>query len=401
MLAWDPGNREMRLIVVLHGPFNSNSGIQVFQLANGLSRHGWEVAVAAPSAPEAIHDVGNPRFQCVTYEEAESVAGRWAGPGLAIHAWTPREGVRSLTERLSFVADAPYVVHLEDNEEHLLSTSTRRTSSRIGVLRRRRLSRLADDSRIHPAHYRSFVAGARALTMVTAELNRFNFARRPHVVVPPCVDTEQFAPGEPDPALRKELGLSGREFVIVYHGNTHSANRREIDALYRAVANLRRRGFAVNLIRLGQSFVGGERRGDSSHDGVIEVGVRPRDEVPDYLRLADAFVQPGVCDDFNVYRVPSKVPEFLATGRPVITPACNLGRMLADGENALLLNEGSADEIASRLERLIQDAELRERLGEGARAFALRRLTCQAIVSRLHAFLSQTIAQVPSGTSSR
>ena len=45
-------------------------------------------------------------------------------------------------------------------------------------------------------------------------------------------------------------------------------------------------------------------------------------------------------------------------GRPVILPACNLGNELADGEHALLLRDGSALEIAARIEQLIDDRDL-------------------------------------------
>ncbi len=63
----------------------------------------------------------------------------------------------------------------------------------------------------------------------------------------------------------------------------------------------------------------------------------PGSEVPGYLALADAFVQPGAPDEFNRYRLPSKLPEFLAMGRPVILPRCNIGNELSDRENAMLL----------------------------------------------------------------
>ena len=84
----------------------------------------------------------------------------------------------------------------------------------------------------------------------------------------------------------------------------------------------------------------------------------PWREVPGYLALADAYVQPGAPDDFNRYRLPSKLPEFLAMGRPVILPACNLGDELADGEDALLLREGDALEIAARIEQLLDGPAL-------------------------------------------
>jgi glycosyltransferase involved in cell wall biosynthesis len=88
------------------------------------------------------------------------------------------------------------------------------------------------------------------------------------------------------------------------------------------------------------------------------------------VRLADVLVQPGHSDPFNDYRFPSKLPEFLATGRPVILPEANIGRCLRTEEECLLLNDGDALEIAAGIERLLADPELSERLGRGGRAFA-------------------------------
>ncbi len=85
-------------------------------------------------------------------------------------------------------------------------------------------------------------------------------------------------------------------------------------------------------------------------------------------------MQPGEPDDFNRYRLPSKLPEFLAMGRPVVLPDCNIGHDLTDGVNALLLRKGDGLEIAARVERLLDEPELRECLAAGARRFALERL---------------------------
>ena len=53
-------------------------------------------------------------------------------------------------------------------------------------------------------------------------------------------------------------------------------------------------------------------------------------------------------------------------------PATNIGRFLEDGEECILLRRGDALEIAEVVERLLDDDELRARLGRGARAFAER-----------------------------
>ena len=80
--------------------------------------------------------------------------------------------------------------------------------------------------------------------------------------------------------------------------------------------------------------------------GLIELGWVARRHIPELLAAADVLVQPGRPDDFNDYRFPSKVPEFLASGRPVVLPRTNIGLHLRDRREALLLDLGSAAEIA-------------------------------------------------------
>jgi len=105
--------------------------------------------------------------------------------------------------------------------------------------------------------------------------------------------------------------------------------------------------------------------------------------VPEILGAADVLVQPGGPSPFNDYRFPSKLPEYLASGRPVVLPRTNVGLELRDGEEALLLERGDAPEIAAAVARLAADPALRARLGEAGRAFALRELRWTTTVDRV------------------
>ncbi len=165
-------------------------------------------------------------------------------------------------------------------------------------------------------------------------------------------------------------------------------------SLYLAVKLLQRRGHPVRLVRLGHSEFGGvdPRAFRAVADGAIELGPVPWREMPNYLALADAFVQPGPPDDFNRYRLPSKLPEFLAMGRPVILPHCNIGHDLAHGKNALLLEEGNALEIVARIEELLSDREMGDRLGAGSRQFAEEQLSWRSNAEGLADFLSEISA---------
>jgi glycosyltransferase involved in cell wall biosynthesis len=230
--------------------------------------------------------------------------------------------------------------------------------------------------------------------VITEELNEFNFAGRPHHLARPGVDAQRFRPDITPAVTREQLGLRPNDFVLVYHGIGHWANLRELFSLYLAVKLLQRRGRRVRLVRLGSTKPGGvdPRTLQALRDGEPDLGDVPWREMPGYLALADAYVQPGAPNDFNRYRLPSKLPEFLAMGRPVVLPACNLANDLTDGENALLLRRGDALEISSRIEELIEDRGLAERLGTGARDFAVERLSWPRNAAALVDFYRRCLA---------
>jgi hypothetical protein len=146
-------------------------------------------------------------------------------------------------------------------------------------------------------------------------------------VARPGIDAERFRPDLVPPVSRAELGLGEDDFVLVYHGTIHFANQHEMMSLYLGVKLLQRRGHKVRLVRLGHTEFGGPDPASSRAlgDGVVELGPVVWRDIPAYLGLADAYVQPGPPDVFNRYRLPSKLPEFLAMGRPVILPHCNIG----------------------------------------------------------------------------
>jgi hypothetical protein len=236
----------------------------------------------------------------------------------------------------------------------------------------------------HPRLMRSFLAGAAGLSVIVDRLLEFRPDGIPTEVVWPAYEPDLFTADPPDPALRRRLGIADEESVIVYAGNAHHSNAAELRSLHLAVAAVNRAGRPLKLVRLGRDyiqFVERELRSVERH--VVRVPLQPRAEVPRYMRLADVLVQPGRTDGFDDYRFPSKLPEFFATGRPVVLPATNIGRFVKDGDEAILLHRGDALEIAAAVERILDDSALRLRLGRGARAFAERSFSWSASAERL------------------
>lgn len=386
----------MRVLFCHFGQLNVNSAIQAFHFGEEMTAEGAEVVLCGVGDPSRISAIGEPSFECIGYEGLPAKLRAWAArpEPTAICAWTPRELVRRAAQRASAELGAPYFVHLEDNEEHLVSAALGIPYEAIRRLPPSEQRQICGETRIQPSTYEPLLAGAAAITMITPELNEFNRAGLPHHVARPGVDHERLRPDLPPAVEREQLGLGPEDFVLVYHGVGHYANQHDLLSLYLAVKLLRRRGRPVRLVRLGETeFSGVDPRAlRALADDVPHLGDVPWRAVPGYLALADAYVQPGAPDHFNRYRLPSKLPEFLAMGRPVLLPRCNIGNDLRDGENALLLERGDALEIAARLELLLDDERLRARLGAGAREFAVSSLSWPRNSERLLAFYERVLA---------
>ncbi len=385
----------MRVLFLYFGPFDVNSGIQAYHFGNELTDLGWEVTIAGLGDPARAKAVGEPRFECISHDDVERKLRemRRDPKQTIVVAWTPRERVRLMAMDAVRQLGVPYVIHLEDNEELLIESATGRSLAELQRLPLGQQDSLVPIDLIHPTHHREFLDGAAGVTVITEALNEFNRAGRPHRVVRPGIDLERFRPDLEAPS-RAELGLAEDDFVLVYHGIIHYANQHDMLSLYLAVKLLQRRGHRVRLLRLGHTEFGGPdpRSFRALGDGVVELGPTPWREIPAYLAVADAYVQPGPPDDFNRYRLPSKLPEFLAMGRPVILPHCNIGNDLVHGENALLLEQGNAMEIVAQIERLLADRELAAHLGAGARRFAAEQLSWHANASGLADFLRECSA---------
>ena len=395
----------MNLLFVAYSDLDNNGGIHVFNLANRLADLGHEVGVCVPARPEATLRVGRPKFRTLLQKDVVAQGWRFAdgrGPDL-VHAWTPREVVREGTERIAASSGAPYFVHLEDNEAHLLEASVGRPYVSLHRMNVAELDGPVPPHLTHPHRGRAFLAGAAGVSALVDELLVFKPEATPGCVIWPAYDPD-LPWGEPaDPSLRRSLGIRDDEYVIAYTGNAHPANSREVASVYIAVALLNRLGLPTRLVRTGNNHAPLFDRDAEREIGrhCVELGFAPRAEIPRILSLADALVQPGRRGQFNDYRFPSKLPEYFASGKPVLLPDTNVGRHLVDGRDCVLLRHGHAQEIALALSRLLPDREWRERLGRAARGLAETRFSWGRSAERLARFYADVLGDHGTGEARR
>lgn len=363
----------MNILFVNYGDFTTNSLNHIGGFANTLCATGHACVVAVPQAKETITHISAARFFPATYEEVLAKPGLFPDgqPADIIHAWTPREGVRKFVVAYQRVAPARLIVHLEDNEEFLIEAFGKRPFAELRTLLEHELPFPMVDGIAHPTRFHHLLRLADAVTYIVEPLKKFVPPGTPGHLLEPGVDAALYHPQPPDPAQRRELGLRDDERVVTYTGSVTFANEAEMRELYAAIKLLNDRGTPTRLLRTGFTLPDfGKSLGFDPAPFVIELGFIDKARLPRLLALADVLVQPGHSGFFNDYRLPSKLPEFLAMGQPVILPLSNVGTRLTDVHDAILLRSGSPEEIADACQRIFADPGLAVTLGQNAAAFA-------------------------------
>jgi glycosyltransferase involved in cell wall biosynthesis len=384
------------ILFVLYHDFGANSAVHVHNFANNLVAFGHPVAAVVPGGDDLGAGLGEQRYSVRHFHEID---GNWSRlfkngrPPEIVHAWTPRENVRLFCERLRTLCSFTLFVHLEDNEDLILEANLGTPFDEL--VRRENLE--VPPNLSHPRRYRRFLKSAAAVTMIIDRLDEFVPPEVPKLVLWPGADHTMFFRRPKNEEFLKRLGIAPGNLVLCYTGNVHSANAREVRSLYVAVAILNRQNVPATLVRAGKDYCPFLGPDDSwARQISVDLGYIRHVEVPEVLGLADYLIQPGFGDDFNDYRLPAKLPEFFAMGRPVILPNTNVGRFVQHGEHAWVLPKADASNIVDALQALHGNPPLVKRLADGALAFAERHFDWKKNAQQLEKFYKSVVARADS-----
>jgi len=101
-------------------------------------------------------------------------------------------------------------------------------------------------------------------------------------------------------------------------------------------------------------------------DDVVFTGYIPTDRTPLYYRAADIFVLPSFSEAF-----PLTLLEAGAAGLPIIaTDVGGVSDILHDGINGVITKTGDPEDLAGKIVSLLDDDELREKLGKKGQMLA-------------------------------
>lgn len=208
-------------------------------------------------------------------------------------------------------------------------------------------------------------------------------------------DMRRLTVAPPDPSLRQ-----GADHLIAYVGVMNSQDGVEyvLDAMRVLVAE---QGRNVRAVLMGDGPMLPELKERAARLGIAHAvtftGWADDDVLIPYLNAADVCVSPDPANEFNHSCTMNKILEYMALGKPVVLFDLVEGRRSA-GDAALYARDDDARDMAAKIATLLDDPQLRQRLGETGRARMDRELSWEYQVPRLlaaYAALSKKDAEAP------
>ena len=154
--------------------------------------------------------------------------------------------------------------------------------------------------------------------------------------------------------------------------------KKGLDVLLRACAILKGRGVAFQGLLIGDGPEMSRLRSLVEelklHDLVRFTGALPIDQVRSYLVPGTVIIAPSVyARDGERDGTPTVLIEAMACGVPVVASGISgIPELIDDGENGLLVPERDDERLASAIETVLRDPDLRARLGRNGRQKVIR-----------------------------
>ncbi|RIK38587.1 MAG: glycosyltransferase WbuB [Chloroflexi bacterium] len=223
------------------------------------------------------------------------------------------------------------------------------------------------------------------------------------LVNPNGVNPEQYSPTIDGDPVRARYGLEGKTIIgfIGTFGPWHGA-----EVLAEAFGRLLQERPAyreqVRLLMIGDGVrmpqVKDRLARYAVTDYALLTGLIPQTEGPAHLAACDILASPHVPnpDGTPFFGSPTKLFEYMAMGKGIVASDLEqIGQVLAHGRTAWLVQPGDTAALMAGLRQLVEDAALRQRLGEHARAEVVEKYTWRAHTERIIEALKARVNHAP------
>lgn len=206
-------------------------------------------------------------------------------------------------------------------------------------------------------------------------------------VNPNGVDVDRFTNLQEDLELKKKLNIVGN-IIVGFVGTFHIWHGSEV--LAKSIKQVLAKNKNVKFLFIGDGLMLPKVKEIVFTSGVeknvIFTGMINPKDMPNHLSVCDILVNPTVPnpDGSEFFGSPTKLFEYLASGKSVISS--KLGQMedILEGDKEVLFVEGgNENDLAEKILILANDSKLRERLGKAGRKKVLEKYTWDANVDRI------------------
>ena len=231
---------------------------------------------------------------------------------------------------------------------------------------------------------------ADAVTVLSDDLRdnvaaKMSPGRRDRVhVIPNFVDTDAIVPTDRLTDYRRELGL-GDGPVVLYAGNVGFSQ--SLDLVVAAAEALPDVTFLINGDGAAKDALQASAAGRAN---VRFAGYIAPPRLAELLATGDIHVVP-LRAGLGRVSVPSKTYSIMAAGRPVVAaidPDTAVPKILAESGGGLAVAPDDVSAFVGGLRRLLDDPDLRDRMGERGRAWVVREASPRAVGAAYDALLA-------------
>lgn len=178
------------------------------------------------------------------------------------------------------------------------------------------------------------------------------------------------------------------DIVVTFVGTFHPCHG--IEVLVAAICKMIDRYENVKFLFVGSglkvSIITDKLQPYIEQNRVILTGIIPQLETPEYLATSDILVSPQIpnADGTPFFGSPTKLFEYMAMGKAIVASSLDqMGRILTHKETAYLFEPGNVDELTKGLITVINDEDLRKKMGSNARKVVLEKYTWKKHVEKI------------------
>ena len=212
------------------------------------------------------------------------------------------------------------------------------------------------------------------------------------VLLPPAVNTHLFDPSVSGREFREELEVSPDNQILLFSGWLYGFCG--LDLIMSFMDQLLREFPGVRLVICGDgpllSKLSSLRKKFGLEDQVSILGRRNYSEMPRIVAAADICINPYLPAVESNFAFPSKIAEYMASGKPVVASDLPGTRSLLGKNSGVILAEPSR--FAATLKSLLSDVGRRIDLGRAARRYCETNFSLESVTDRFETVLEDVLA---------